>query len=259
MEGNREEPPASDIPTAMKKDGISLAMILRGTAYLVSLNLLVFLRRQFGERMVCDLCVAFGCSWFCSKIYTVLRIRFFPNMPEPRLAPFFLHALAGLTAWHLVCIWWRTNRSAIVHSFSRGRPMRLWLVLRVSEPTIERYVQPCACALLACGLWPWDRALACWIGAASVAVFVEEQLARIRARTRVLDTIDGRIESQSLYGLVQEKVAPVLGRAARASVVGIAEPSKSTAGNLEGIMARLDPELQKMLEPTGTLKPEKQE
>ncbi len=242
----------------MKKNRISLAMIVRGSMYLSSLNLLLFLRRQFGERLVGDLCVACGFSWCCFKIYCALRVHLLPQLPETRLTPFFLYALSGLTAWHLVCIWLRRNSPANMHSFSRGRPMGFWRIVRGSDAVIERYVQPGACAFVALGLASWDRALACWIGVASVALFIEEQLGRLQMRRRVLDTIDGRIESQTLYGQVQERIAPMSARAAHTAIVEIAEPSSRTTGQLENIMARLHPDLQKMLEPVEAARTEKE-
>jgi len=256
--GVREESFAGDLSSAMKRDGISLAMIARGGMYLLSLNLLVFLRRQFGERMTGDLCVACGFSWCCSWLYGVLRVWLLPQLPEARLTAFFVYGLSGLTAYHIACTWLRRKKAATIHSYSRGRPMGVWRIFRAEDEIVARYFQPSACALVAISLARWDKALGWWIGAASVAVFVEEQVGRVQMRRRVLDTIDGRIESQALYGQVQERIAPVSAKASQTAIVEMAEPPMHTAGGLGNIVARLDPELQKMLEPAEAAKPEKE-
>lgn len=233
----------------MKRNQISLIMIVRGTSYLLSLNLLVFLRRGFGERMAGDLCVACGFAWGCSWLMAAARSWTCPPSPQPLLIPFFLYALSVLTACHLAGIWLRRKKPATVHSHATGCPLGPWRILRVSDVTLQRYVEPTACLLAAVGLARWDRVLAWWIGAASVAVFVEEQLARFGMRRRVLDSIDGRIESQTLYGRVQERLSPSAAPGAQSPVIEIVEASRRKTGKLKSIMARLDPELRKLLEP----------
>jgi len=250
VEGVREKSFARHVQATMKKPKVTLLMIMRGTMYFLSLSLLVFLRRGFGERMASDLCMACGFAWFCSWLYATVGATVLASLPESRFAPFFLYALSAVTALHLLSIWlWRT-KPATIQSFSTGRPIGFWRILRLSDAALQRYVQPAACALTALWLARWDRPLAYWIGAASFAVFIEEQLARFGMRRRVLDTIDGRIDSQVLYGKVQERLAPVSAAATQATVVEVAEPSRRKTGKLKSIMARLDPELRKMLEPT---------
>lgn len=249
MEGIREKPSARHLQAEMKRNRVSLIMIVRGTMYLLSLNLLVFLRRGFGERMTGDLCVACGFAWGCFWLLATARAWFSPQLPQPLLTPFFLDALFALTACHLVGIWLRRRKPATIHSFATGRPLGFWRILRVSDLTLQRYVQPTLCGLAALALSRWDQALAYLIGAASMAVFVEEQLARFGMRRRVLDSIDGRIESQTLYGRVQERIAPATAPGMQSPVIEIVEASRRKTGKLKNIMARLDPELRKMLEP----------
>ena len=250
MEGVREEPSAGNVQAAMRNNRIQLVSVLRGVMYLLSLNLLVFLRRQFGERIISDLCVACGFSWVCFWLYEAARAWMFPLLPATQLAPFFLKALSALTACHLAGMWLRTKKPAVTHSFATGVPLGFWRFLRVSDMALQRYVQPCACLLAAIGLSRWDRALAYWIGGASVAVLIEEQLARFQMRRRVLDTIDGRIESQTLYGRVQQRISTAPAMGTQTPVIEVSQPSRRKTGKLKNIMARLDPELRKMLEPT---------
>ena len=69
-------------------------------------------------------------------------------------------------------------------------------------------------------------------------------------RRRVLDVIDSRIESQMIYGRVQERISPVPEAGKQLPVIEIAEASRRKTGKLKNIVARLDPNLRKMLEPT---------
>lgn len=232
----------------MKKNRLQLFTVLRGSLYLLSLNLLVFLRRSLGERVVVDMCFAFGFGCVAYCLYVSARRHLFPLLQEPCLAPVFLHTLSALIVCHIFCIILRRNKPATIHSFSTGRPLEFWRFIRASDTTLQRYVQPAACLLVALGLSRWDLALAWWIGAASVAVFVEEQLARLQMRRRVLDTIDGRIESQTLYGRVQERISPTDAATTQTPVIEVAEASGRTTGSLDQITGRLDPELRKMLE-----------
>jgi drug/metabolite transporter superfamily protein YnfA len=233
----------------MKKNCIQLWMIMRGASYLLSLNLLVFLRRGFGERMAGDLCIACGFAWFCFWLFDTARGWACCGIVPTRLVPFFLYALTAVTACHGAGIWLRRKKPATIHSFGTGVPLGAWRVVRASDLTLQRYVQPPCCFLFALGLSRWDRALAYWIGAASLAVFVEEQLARFGMRRRVLDTIDGRIESQTLYGRVQQRISPPPAPGTQMPVIEVSQPSRRKTGKLKNIVARLDPELRKMLEP----------
>lgn len=235
----------------MNRKRLQLWMILRGTMYLLSLNIAVFVRRQFGERVAGDLCVACGFSWFCFWSYAVARARMLPHLPESHLSQFFLYALCGMTAYHIGSMWLRGNRAGEVHSYSTGRPFRVWRYLGFTDMTLQRYIQPAACSLLARGISSEDRVLAHWICMASIAVFVEEQVSRARIRTRVLDVIDSRIESKTLFARVQEKLLSATGRETQSPVAEIAEMIPTKTENIEGIIGRLDPELRKMLEPPG--------
>ncbi len=257
MAGVRQEPPSRFVQTEMTKSRISLGMVLRGTMYLLSLNLLVFLRRQFGERVASDLCVACGFSWFCYWLYTAVRVRVFPLLPEPRLTLFFLYELSALTTFHLANIWLRRKGPAGIHTHATGRPWDFWRFLGLNDMTLQRYIQPIACLLVALGLTRMDRFLAYWIMVGSVAVFVEEQLARFQMRRRVLDVIDSRIESQTLYGRVQDRISPRPVAGKESPVIEITEPSRRRTGKLKNFTARLDPELRKMLEPTPETEKEK--
>lgn len=234
----------------MKRNRLSLVMVLRGTIYLLSLNLLVFLRRSFGERVVGDMCVACGLPCVCFWFYVSARRHLFPLLPEPRLSALFIHTLSTLIACHILGIWLRRKKPTAIHSLSTGIPFGFWRFIRASDATLQRYVQPVVCMLAALGLSRWDKALAYWIGAASLAVFMEEQLSRLGMRRRVLDSIDSRIESQTLYGRVQERTSPTPAAATQSSVTEVVEPSERKTGDLGEITARLDPDLQRMLEPT---------
>lgn len=241
----------------MKRSRIEPLVLLRGSMYLLALSLLVFLRRQFGERVAGDLCVACGLSWANVWCYSTLRAYILPGLPEPVLVSFVLYALTALTAYHLASMWLRREKPAETHTYATGAPFRVWQRLSVSDAALRRYVQPCACALVAAGISRIDSVLAIWLVAASLAVFVEEQLARVQMRKRVLDMIDGRIDSQSLQTGVREKLTGTTSADAQTPVIEVAGASRRKTGKLSDIMARLDPELRQMIDPSNA--PERKE
>src|SRR5947207_6082850 len=97
-----KKPSANHLQTALKMQSrpIKFTEVLKGAAYLTSLSLLVFLRRRFGERIMGDLFVAGGFTWFCAWSYQALRDALFPDFPEPLLARFFPYAVITFCIFH---------------------------------------------------------------------------------------------------------------------------------------------------------------
>lgn len=94
-----------------------------------------------------------------------------------------------------------------------------------------------------------DHSLAYWITAGAIAVFIEEQLARFQIRRRVLDAIDGRIDSQILHGRVQDRLSPPLPpNTISTAVIEAQETSHDQANSISQIKARLDPEFRVMID-----------
>lgn len=235
----------------MKQNAIQPLLLLRGISYLLSLTLLVFLRRQLGERLDVDLCIACGLSWCWYWLHAMLARHVLGEPAQDVLAFPFLCALSLFVAYHLFSMWRRQKKPATMHSYGTGRPFRCWQYLGCTDFTIQRYVQPSVCFLVALGIYRIGSAVACWLAAASIAVFFEEQLARFQIRRRVLDVIDGRIDSQLLHGRVEERLSPAASKNAQAPVIEVAEASRTRTGKFSDMTARLDPELRGMIDPSG--------
>jgi len=232
----------------MKRNVIQPLLLLRGTSYLLALSLLVFLRRGFGERVAGDLCIACALCWCCYFLRVALG-RLTSARNEDVLAFPLLCAMSLLVGYHLATMWRRRGEPAVVHSYATGRPFRYWQYLGCTDLTLQRYVQPSVCFVVALGLSRLGSAVPYWMAAASLTVFVEEQLARFQMRRRVLDVIDGRIDSKLLHGRVEEKLSPSTDSSkAQAPVIEIAERSRARTGKLSDMKARLDPELRGMMD-----------
>jgi hypothetical protein len=225
--------------------------ILRGARYLLSLSLWVFVRRQFGARVVGDLFVTWGFSWFCLWLYLKLRSLFFPLLPDPIIAPLVLKIMIAVILVHCFGIMFRWNVGE-VHSYSTGRPLPFWRHMNLSDPAVKQFFEPLLGFVVAYAILHIDMALACWIATASIAVFIEEQLSRTSSKTRVLDVVDSRIEAQSLHQGVQRRLTPTAPASADSSVVAVPEQSCRSSANVPGIIDQLDPELKRMVDSSAT-------
>lgn len=163
--------------------------IVRAAAIAAPTTIEVFLHHRFGARSGGALFKAFillivVCA---ASMHTEARvlIPLFPGFV-------FAYAMAATGQW----VTGRFLPNERVHSYSTGEPWPVWRRVPVEITTVQRYLQPTLACIVACFVSLFDSGLAHWIFTASIALFIKEQVLRARLRTRRLDALDNRAESE---------------------------------------------------------------
>ena len=202
-------------------------------------SIMAFTREGLGARLMPTLfraCIA------ASIVFMLYRLAS-PPLPDPVLFPYFLGGLFLLFIGHQLSAWFR--RRPDIHSFSTGRTR---LRLPVRDSVVHRYIEPVACLGAGVVLTRFDPLLGGWLCGAAVSLFIEEQIARVQGRRRLLDTFDGRIEGKSLQSAVQGRLEPPQTTSAQAPVVIAAKRRGGKRAKVGNFAARLDPGLRRILE-----------
>lgn len=164
-------------------------MILRTAAIATPTTIEVFLHHRFGARSGGALLRAF--------ILLIVVCALSMHAGNPVMIPLFpgfvfAYAMAAAGQW----LTGRFLPNERVHSYSTGEPWPIWRQVPVEVTTVQRYLEPALACLAACFVSIFDSALAHWIFAASIALFIKEQILRSQLRTRRLDALDNRAESE---------------------------------------------------------------
>ena len=147
----------------------------------------VFLRHRFGARSGIALvkgAIVLLVAYAASSRERPVSVPLFPG---------FLFAYVVLATGQ-----WLTGRlrpQEQVHSYSSGEPWPLWQQLPVARTTVKRYLEPVLLCLFSWIISVFDPALADWLFLAAIALFIKEQVFRARARTRRLDALDNRVDT----------------------------------------------------------------
>jgi len=165
--------------------------IVRCAAIAAPTTIEVFLHHRFGARSGKALL----------KGFLVLLVVFAAARHDgaPATVPLFPGFLFGYMI--LAIGHWLTGRirpTEQIHSYSAGEPWPLWRQVPVDTTTVQRYLEPALCCLIACVVLLLDSALAHWLFLAALALFIKEQVLRSQIRTRQLDAFDNRAETQRL-------------------------------------------------------------
>jgi hypothetical protein len=157
----------------------------------------VFFRRNFGWRYLPTIMMAFLlCACYASLVPVVLT-------------QLFVFAMLGMSIYHIGVTWARpSGRSPGRYSYSTGDSWPIWRNSGLRPTTVQRYIEPAICVVIAGLITPFDLALSLWVVASGMALFIKEQLGLFRSRRRVLDSVDSRIESQQLNELVTQQLNP---------------------------------------------------
>jgi len=151
----------------------------------------VFLHHRFGCRSGKALLKGFLLLLF------VFAVTSRGNAPAPfPLFPGFLFAYAICAFGH-----WLTNKlvePGRIHSQSSGEPWPVWRALPLESSTVQGYVEPVLCCVIAAVVQFLDLSLARWLFLATAALAVKEMISRNRQRNRQLDALDNRMESQRI-------------------------------------------------------------
>jgi hypothetical protein len=152
----------------------------------------VFFHHRFGVR--------YGASFLKGFILLLVVSHCSRYGDPPPIVPLFptylfAYTLAAIFHWimsHLV------GPNDPIYSYSWGDPWPFWRRVPVSITVVRRLFEPVLCCLLASLIAMLDRPLARWLVLAAIALFVKEHLWHAQLRTRRLNALDNRIESDRL-------------------------------------------------------------
>ena len=180
-----------------------IAMMVMGW---LSVTLEVFVRRDFGERYLSWLRLFLG-YLIMDMITLIPRIIFsmIPFMSGPTIATssLFMKAFFIMGAYHQWRIWQRNRQGIAWHSASFG--VSRFTALPVSDWVLYRFVEPGICLVAGFIIKTVDPVMGIWVIAASISLFIKNQMVFNDQRARLLDIIDARIESAAMKGALEGK------------------------------------------------------
>lgn len=112
------------------------------------------------------------------------------------LFPVYLIAYIGTGTGHWFISQFR--QADQIHSYSSGEPWPFWRELPLGTTTVQQFLEPALCYLIAWLVVLLDPVLAIWICVAAFALLIKAQVNRARSRTRRLDATDNRVETERL-------------------------------------------------------------
>ncbi len=163
--------------------------LAKSAAVAASITLEVFLHECFGART--------GKSLLKGFLLLLVAGPFFNLMFPPSnnsLFPDFVAAYTAAALFHWVNSRFGA-RNEYIHSYRTGEPWPIWQRLHLSVTTVQRYVEPAFCLLIARIVLIFDSPLAHWLFLATAALFIKEQVRRLQLRAHRLDALDSRVET----------------------------------------------------------------
>ena len=154
-------------------------------------SLEVFLHRQFGDRYFVQIAGSFLLFVFSSQC--VLSA---PEIASRQSEQFSLGLYSlcflCLILFHIVDRFIRQSRvGGGIYSYSPGIPFPFWQRLCLTPVVVQRYAEPALCFFVALILRNFSRAVAFWIEASTIVLFVKCHIEWWSARKRALDALDG--------------------------------------------------------------------
>jgi hypothetical protein len=181
----------------------------------------VFLHGGFGERYALRLGGSLALFWLYRKC--ALMVASIAGSEAER-AFLDIHGIGLLVAAvvHLFAMCVRRFRQiGELHSRSSGTPWPIWEQLALPEWFTVGFIEPAIGFAVALVIRPHASALALWLEASSVALFVKTHLSRFSHRRNLLDALDARMEGRQLSNRIQERLSP---RGQAANTFFVAEP-----------------------------------
>lgn len=165
--------------------------ILECAAVATPTTIEVFLHHRFGARSGQALL-----KGFLLLLFVCALSRHSDLQATVPLFPVYLFAYIVIAAGHWFISQFRQGDQ--IHSYSSGEPWPFWRELPLDTTTVKQYLEPVLCCLIACLVLLLDPVLACWFSVAAIALFIKAQVQRAGLRTRRLDAIDNRVETERL-------------------------------------------------------------
>lgn len=160
--------------------------VIKCAAVTAPVTLEVFLHHRFGARTGKNLIKGFLLLLVIAPLFKSV----FPGTAVPLFAGFiFAYVIAAICQW-LSSRFGEENEH--IDSYTNGTPWPLWQQFPFAATTIERFLEPALCFLVALVVLFLDPPLAHWLFVASIALFIKAHVRQTQLRTHQLDSLDSR-------------------------------------------------------------------
>jgi len=184
---------------------IGLLMLIHFVLSWFVMSVVVFFRRDHGERYLSWINILFGMT--AIGLFTGLGNYLLSetgHLSKPIEIAYDLVVIASV--YHRVMIWRRNKTGVLWHSYYPGTS---WLQIPgVSFEVVQKWIEP---AILFAGAWVanhyHDQPLRLWLMISGFGLLVHEQVSFYLQRQRILDLRDSLIESRVMGAVIQGKSA----------------------------------------------------
>lgn len=168
------------------------------------MSVVVFLRRQFGERYLSWINILFGMT--AVGLFTGLG-NWFLSQGSSHLSYTIeaaYYGVVGLSVYHRVVIWRKNKNGVLWHSYNPGTS--LIQIPGVAEETIAKWIEPGVLFALAYVAGKFDDTpLRLWLLIGAFALLVHEQVSAYMQRQDFLNLRDAMIESRNRSAVMSGK------------------------------------------------------
>ena len=168
------------------------------------MSVVVFLRRDFGERYLSWVNILFGMTaiGFFTGIGNVLLSQGHNNLSWAIQLSYY--GVVGLSVFHRVMIWRRNRKGELWHSYNPGTS--LLQIPGLSEEAVAKWIEPAVLFFLSYLAGKLnDGPLHTWLLIGSFALLVHEQVSYHMQRQQFLDMRDALIESKNWSAVMSGK------------------------------------------------------
>jgi hypothetical protein len=157
------------------------------------MSVVVFFRRDFGERYLSWINIIFGVT--AVGLFTGLGNWLLSSSGHmSKIIEIAYDLVVILSVYHRVIIWRKNKTGTLWHSYNPGRS---WIQIPgLSQEAVAKWIEPCLLFALAYVASIYhDQPLRLWLFIGGFALLVHEQVSFYMQRQRILDMRDARIES----------------------------------------------------------------
>jgi len=126
--------------------------------------------------------------------------------PRPGLLTnLFVFGLLARIIQHYFHVFHRRRHSVTEPlSSSAGDSWKFWNRFGYTKATIQRYIEPALCMISGLFVSMQDPFLGVWLKLSAVALFIKEQISRFRINRRIIDSVDAKVEAQTLNSSLKQ-------------------------------------------------------
>ena len=191
-----------------------LFMLLYWVAGWFTVSVVVFLRRDFGERylswpnLYAGYSVVFLFAFVGNAAFAAVSQTGFSGL----MIAFYLFFI-GLSFYHRFIIWRRRQQGVLWYSFYEGTshiealidllPQEFPAQLKPSDAVIKTWIEPLILGLVGFALSQIDPATGSWLILCAIAFFIRERIEYWNTWQQVLNQIDGIIQGQFMHAALK--------------------------------------------------------